>query len=410
MLALKVSPDAARGYLEATSFLATASKRDSGFMRLALAATLLFSFAVASQAWSQSQPQIALQPVFGDAKFDRPLALKQAPGDDARFYVIEQPGRVLVLDGLTDDSPDVVLDIRRQVEDGPNEAGLLGIAFDPRFAENSRLFLSYTRRGDEGLESVVTSVSMAADGRSIDPASERLILSVAQPFGNHNGGDIAFGPDNYLYIGFGDGGAGGDPLNNGQNLSTLLGAILRIDVHSATPYAIPRSNPFRQQRDTRNEIFAYGLRNPWRFSFDLETGDLWAGDVGQNRVEEIDLVVAGGNYGWNIREGSNTFRGRSRTAIGLTDPVAQYGRNLGCSVTGGYVYRGTEIADLNGVYLFSDFCSGRIWGLLPPEEDRRPVVELLQADIQAASFGEANNGALFILDLGGTIYQVVAAP
>jgi glucose/arabinose dehydrogenase len=377
-------------------------------MRLASAAILLFSFVAASQAWAQ--PQIALQPVFGESTFDRPLALKQAPGDDTRFYVIEQPGRVLVLDGLSDDTPDVVLDIRRQVEDGPNEAGLLGMAFDPRFAETSRVFLSYTRRGNQGLESVVTSANMAVDGRSIDPASERIILSVAQPFGNHNGGDIAFGPDDYLYIGFGDGGAGGDPLNNGQNLSTLLGAILRIDVHSGTPYAIPRSNPFRQQRDARNEIFAYGLRNPWRFSFDRETGDLWAGDVGQNRVEEIDLVVAGGNYGWNIREGSNAFRGRSRAAIGLTDPVAQYGRNLGCSVTGGYVYRGTDIADLNGVYLFSDFCSGRIWGLLPPEEDRRPVVELLKANIQAASFGEANDGSLFILDLGGTIYQIVAAP
>ena len=334
-------------------------------MRLATAAIFLFTFGTASQAWAQSK--IALQPVFGESTFDRPLALKQAPGDDGRFYVVEQPGRVLVLDGLADDAPDVVLDIRHQVEDGPNEAGLLGLAFDPRFAETSRVFLSYNRRGDDGLESVVASASMASDGRSIDPASEQIILSVAQPFGNHNGGDIAFGPDGYLYVGFGDGGAGGDSLNNGQNLSTLLGAILRIDVHSGAPYAIPRSNPFRQQRDARNEIFAYGLRNPWRFSFDRETGDLWVGDVGQNRVEEIDLVVAGGNYGSNIREGSNAFRGGSRTAIGLTDPVAQYGRNLGCSVTGGYVYRGTEVADLNGVYLF-------------------------------------------ILDLSGTIYQIVAAP
>jgi glucose/arabinose dehydrogenase len=377
-------------------------------MRLAIPALLIFSLAAASSV--SAQPQIALQSVFGDTKFERPLALKQAPGDEARFYLIEQPGRVLVLDGLEDDTPDVVLDIRDQVEDGPNEAGLLGLAFDSKYTETSRVFLSYTRRGDGGLESVVTSATMAADGRSIDPASEQIILSVRQPFGNHNGGDIAFGPDGYLYIGLGDGGAGGDPLNNGQNLATLLGAILRIDVHGAAPYAIPRSNPFRQRRDARNEIFAYGLRNPWRFSFDRETGALWAGDVGQNRVEEIDLVVAGGNYGWNIREGSNAFRGRNRSAVGLTDPVAQYGRNLGCSVTGGYVYRGTDIVDLNGVYLFSDFCSGRIWGLLPPDEDRRPVVQLLKADIQAASFGEANNGALFILDLGGTIYQIVGAP
>jgi glucose/arabinose dehydrogenase len=377
-------------------------------MRLASNAIFLFIFATASQAWAQ--PKIALLPVFGESTFDRPLTLKQAPGKDGQFYVVEQSGRVLVLEGLADDTPDVVLDIRRQVEDGPNEAGLLSLAFDPKFAETSRVFLSYTRRGGDGLESVITSASMASDGRSIDPVSEQIILSVAQPFSNHNGGDIAFGPDGYLYVGFGDGGAGGDPLNNGQNLGTLLGAILRIDVHSSAPYAIPQSNPFRQQRDARNEIFAYGLRNPWRFSFDRKTGDLWVGDVGQNRVEEIDLVVAGGNYGWNIREGSKGFRGKSRTATGMIDPVAQYGRNLGCSVTGGYVYRGNEIPDLNGVYLFSDFCSGRIWGLLPSKEGRRPVLELLAADIQASSFGETNDGSLFILDLGGTIYQIVAAP
>jgi glucose/arabinose dehydrogenase len=283
------------------------------------------------------------------------------------------------------------------------------MAFDPRFAENSRVFLSYTRLGNQGFESVITSFSMAADARSIDPASELIILSVAQPHDNHNGGDIAFGPDGYLYIGFGDGGSRGDPHNNGQNLSTLLGAILRIDVRSRPPYTIPPSNPFWQQRDARNEIFAYGLRNPWRFSFDRETGELWAGDVGQSRLEEIDLIVAGGNYGWNIREGSNAFRPRGRTAIGLTNPVTQYGRNRGCSVTGGYVYRGADIVDLNGVYLFSDFCSGRVWGLLPPEEGRRPVVELLHVDIQAASFGEANDGTLYILDLGGRIYQIVSA-
>lgn len=357
-----------------------------------------------------AQPQIALLPVFGSHAFERPLALKQAPGDDGRYYVVEQPGRVLILDGISDETPDVVLDIRGQVEDGPNEAGLLGLAFDPQFADNSRVFLSYTRRGSQRLESVITSVVMAPDGRSFDPGTEQVILSVAQPFGNHNGGDIAFGPDGFLYIGLGDGGAGGDPLNHGQNLGTLLGTILRIDVHSRSPYAIPRSNPFRQQRDARDEIYAYGLRNPWRISFDRETGDLWVGDVGQNRVEEIDLITAGGNYGWNIREGSNSFRGQGRSAIGLIDPVAQYGRDLGCSVTGGYVYRGADIPDLQGVYLFSDFCSGRVWGILPKQDDRRPVVELLQTDLQAASFAEANNGALFILDLGGQIHQIVPAP
>ncbi len=355
-----------------------------------------------------AQPQLALEPVFGGTQFERPLALKQPPGESVRHFVIEQPGRVLLLDGLDDSAADVALDIRARVDDGPNEAGLLGIAFHPKFAHNNRVFLSYTRRGDRGFESVVAAFAMNPDGRSIDPDSEELVLAVPQPFGNHNGGDIAFGPDGYLYVGFGDGGAGGDPLNNGQNLSTLLGAILRISVDGAPPYAIPRDNPFRQQRAARSEIFAYGLRNPWRFSFDRQTGELWAGDVGQNKFEEIDIIVPGGNYGWNIREGSNAFRDQGRSASGLIDPVAQYGRDLGCSVTGGYVYRGDDMPDLQGIYLFADFCSGRLWGVATAPDGQRRVQELLKTEIQLASFGETNDGSLFVLDLGGTIYRIVA--
>ena len=373
-----------------------------------LKALSLFSLTVGVLAAgaAQAQPRLVLEPVFGGTRFDRPLVLKQVPGEATRYVVVEQAGRVLLLDGLDDTTTDVVLDIRSRVDDGPNEAGLLGLAFHPKFADNGRVFLSYTRRGDSRLESVTAAFTMNIEAATIDPNSEQLILSVPQPFGNHNGGDIAFGPDGYLYVGFGDGGAGGDPLDHGQNLTTLLGAILRIDVDAAPPYGIPRDNPFRQRRDARAEIFAYGLRNPWRFSFDRETGALWAADVGQNKVEEVNLIVAGGNYGWNIREGANAFRDQGRSAIGLTDPVAQYGRDLGCSVTGGYVYRGTEMPDLRGTYLFADFCSGRFWGVTTRADGQRIVQELLQADIQPASFGESNDGTLFVLDLDGTIYRI----
>ncbi|MEQ8247772.1 MAG: PQQ-dependent sugar dehydrogenase [Alphaproteobacteria bacterium] len=359
---------------------------------------------------AEAQTKLMLEPVFGGTRFDRPLALKQVPGETGRYVVIEQDGRVLLLEGLEDTAADVVLDIRSRVDDGPNEAGLLGLAFHPKFADNGRVFLSYTRRGDSRLESVVAAFTMNTETSAIDSNSEQLILSVPQPFGNHNGGDIAFGPDGYLYIGFGDGGAGGDPLDHGQNLTTLLGAILRIDVDGGSPYGIPRDNPFRQRRDARAEIYAYGLRNPWRFSFDRETGALWAADVGQNKVEEVNVIVAGGNYGWNIREGANAFRDRGRSAIGLIDPVAQYGRDLGCSVTGGYVYRGQEMPDLRGTYLFADYCSGRFWGVRTSADGQRVVQEVLRADIQPASFGEGSDGTLFVMDLDGTIYKIGTAP
>lgn len=355
-----------------------------------------------------AQPAIAVEQAFDGMRFDRPVALKQPPGVLDRVYVVEQPGRILAVP-LAGGEADVVLDIRNRVEDGPNEAGLLGLAFHPRFAENRTLFLSYTRQAAGDLESVIAAYRMGDDGR-IDSSSERIVLTQSQPFGNHNGGDIAFGPDGYLYIGFGDGGAGGDPLNSGQDLTTWLGAILRIDVDGGRPYAIPRDNPFRGQRNARDEIYAYGLRNPWRFSFDRMTGALWTGDVGQNQLEEIDIVVAGANYGWNIKEASRSFRARGRSAAGLVDPVAEYGRDLGCSVTGGYVYRGEEIADLNGVYLFGDFCSGRIWGVFTEPDNSRVVRQLLRTRAQIASFGETNDGSIFVLDLRGPIYRVVPAP
>ncbi len=373
-------------------------------MRVAFA--FLTAFSLLTSVVAQAQPALTFEPALGSERFERPVAMKQAPGGSG-VHVVEQPGRVVALE-LDGSQRRVVLDIEDRVGDGPNEAGLLGLAFHPRFADTQTLYLSYTRRASgRTLESVIAAYRMNDDG-AIDRDSEKVVLALRQPFGNHNGGDIAFGPDGYLYIGFGDGGAGGDPLNSGQDLGTLLGAILRIDVDSGDPYTIPRDNPFRTQRDARPEIYAYGLRNPWRFSFDRETGELWAGDVGQNRLEEIDLIRAGGNYGWNIREASRSFKDQGRNASGLIAPVAEYGRELGCSVTGGYVYRGSEIVDLQGTYLFGDYCSGRIWGVTRDAEGRSHVSQLLRTDARIASFAEIADGTIFVLDLTGPVYRIGA--
>ena len=361
-------------------------------------------FALAPPALAQDV-RVGLDRAFPRLDFRKPVLLLQAPGD-ARMFVVEQAGRVLAFD----DDPAVAraatfVDIRSQVEGGPNEAGLLGMAFHPDFAANRQAFLSYTRRGlGRQLTSVISRFTADAPGAALDPQSEEVVLTLDQPFANHNGGHIVFGPDGYLYIGFGDGGSGGDPQGNAQNVRTLLGALLRIDVDGGQPYAIPPDNPFAGGGG-RAEIYAWGLRNPWRFSFDRATGDLWLADVGQREIEEIDLIERGGNYGWNLREGTGVFR-RGVPAEGLIGPVAQYRHNLGCSITGGYVYDGAAIAGLRGAYVAGDFCSGRIWALFAAQEGR-PMVQILDSDISISSFGQAHDGRLFVLDLGGAIFELV---
>jgi glucose/arabinose dehydrogenase len=279
------------------------------------------------------------------------------------------------------------------------------MAFHPGFAANRQVFLSYTRRGTgRGLTSVISRFIADGSGAVLDSGSEQPILTLDQPFRNHNGGHIMFGPDGFLYIGFGDGGSRADPQGNGQNVNTLLGAILRIDVDGGRPYAIPPDNPFAGGGG-RPEIYAWGLRNPWRFTFDRATGDLWLGDVGQNDIEEIDLIVRGGNYGWNLREGTAIFR-RGGPTGGLIGPVGQYRHNLGCSITGGYVYDGGAVAGLGGAYVFGDFCSGRIWAQFAAEEGR-PIRQLVDTDLSITSFGQANDGRLFVLDLRGAVFQLV---
>jgi glucose/arabinose dehydrogenase len=351
---------------------------------------------------------IALERAFPNVSFNRPVALLQAPNDFDRWFVVEQGGRVLVFDNDPRVSQtSVFIDISDRVDDGPAEAGLLGMAFHPDFANNRQVFLSYTRTGDP-LVSSISRFTSPDGGKTLDAASETVILTLDQPFGNHNGGGIGFGPDGLLYIGFGDGGSGGDPQGNGQNTDTLLGTILRIAVDQTPPYTIPSDNPFAQGGG-RGEIYAWGLRNPWRWSFDRVTGELWVGDVGQNQWEEIDRVKRGGNYGWNIREGAHCFRAATCDTTGLIDPVAEYAHSQGCSVTGGYVYRGAAVPDLQGVYLYGDFCSGRIWGLPFGSAGTSPPRVLLDSDMAISSFGEGLDGEVYTLDhRGGALFRLVA--
>jgi glucose/arabinose dehydrogenase len=312
-------------------------------------------------------PQISLSRVA--AGFALPVHVTHAGDGSGRVFVVEQAGRIRILDnGVALPTP--FLDLAsvnppRLVAGG--EQGLLSVAFPPGFAAKRYFYVNYTRTPDGATVVARYRVSIG-DANAADPASEEVVLTIPQPFANHNGGQLAFGPDGYLSIGMGDGGSGGDPLNNGQSPGTLLGKILRIDVESgAVPYGIPPTNPFLGMAGYRGEIWALGLRNPWRFSFDRLTGDLYIGDVGQSAVEEIDVQPAGSpggqNYGWNVMEGAGCFNGAACNPAGLTLPVATYDHSLGCSVTGGVVYRGSAFPALQGIYFYGDFCSGRIWGL-----------------------------------------------
>jgi glucose/arabinose dehydrogenase len=284
------------------------------------------------------------------------------------------------------------------------ERGLLGLAFHPRYGSNGRLFVSYTRRDDGA--SVVSELAVSGDPNVASPSSERVLLVVPQPFANHNGGMMAFGPGGFLFVAMGDGGSGGDPGNRAQNRQELLGKILRIDVdRGVEPYAIPADNPFAAGGG-RPEIFALGFRNPWRFSFDRGTGRLYAGDVGQARFEEVDIVVRGGNYGWRILEGRRCFEPATNcNRTGLKAPLLTYAHTGGrCSVTGGYVYRGRAVRTLASTYLYGDFCTGEIFG----RRDGRSSV-LLDTTLRIASFGEDEAGEVYVVDIAGSVHRIVGA-
>lgn len=359
---------------------------------------------------SDSSPDVEITaPVFHAAAafpaltFSKPVAMVQAPGDDAAWFVVEQAGRVWrFANDPAVATRALVADLTAAVDDGPNEAGLLGMAFHPDFASNGEVFLSYTAPGSGGgaLTSRVSRFAWDEGTGTLDMASEEVLLAVSQPYGNHNGGHVVFGPDGYLYIGLGDGGSAGDPDGNGQNTGTLLGAILRIDVDGGAPYAIPADNPFAAGGG-RGELYAWGFRNPWRFSFDAQTGALWAGDVGQAEREEVDRVVAGGNHGWAVKEGTACYGQATCDGTGLTDPVTEYTHADGCSITGGYVYRGGAIAQLDGYYLYGDYCSGTLWAYNEDAGGGVAVGVSVSSGLAISSFAQDADGELYLLDHGG---------
>ena len=339
-----------------------------------------------------------------------PLAIAAPDDGSGRLFVVAQDGRIWVVDADGTVHPDPMVDLRDFLVSG-GEQGLLGLALHPGFPSDPRVYVDYTT----GTKDVVSTLSLDPnDPDKLDPASLNQILAVDDPFPNHNGGDLLFGPDGYLYAFFGDGGSGGDPLGSGQNRDALLGKVLRLDIdhpNGDVPYSAPAGNPFLGGGG-RDEIWLMGVRNPWRNSFDRATGDLWIGDVGQGAWEEVDVAragVGGLNLGWNVMEGNHCYPPDAQCSnAGLTPPVTEYGHDLGCTVVGGYVYRGTRYPALVGVYLFADYCSGRIFALDPRTDAFREPVEVGNAGSNVSSFGEDVAGELYITQLNGDVSRLVA--
>ncbi len=340
-----------------------------------------------------------------------PVSITHAGDGSGRLFIVLQDGRILIHDGAQV-LPTPFIDLSSKVSScagGCGERGLLGLAFHPDYAVNGRFFVHYTnRRG----HSLIARYQVSADPNIANPRSGRTILRVAQPFANHNGGQLQFGPDGYLYIGLGDGGSAGDPGNRAQNRRNLLGKLLRVDVNGATRYTIPPDNPFVGIRGVRREIWALGLRNPWRFSFDRLTGDLYIADVGQSNWEEVNFQPAGSlggeNYGWRLMEGNHCFDPAVNCDDGsLVPPIAEYDHTVGCSVTGGYVYRGGAVPDMSGAYLYGDFCTGVIWGARFDPVAGWTTTVLDDTAFLISTFGEDQNGELYVADYGaGRILRI----
>jgi len=366
-----------------------------------------------------AQPEVETEVAFENLRFERPLYLCH-PGDGTdRVVVAEQSGRVFIFDNDADVAQDQMhemIDLRDITiapgHNGQNEEGLLGVAFHPDFADNGQVFLHYSAARPK--RNVLSRFTVLDDGVTLDTDNEEVLFEIEQPFWNHNGGMIDFGPDGYLYLALGDGGAGGDPFGNGQKLSNLFSTIIRIDVDNTddergTAYAIPEDNPFLDNEEAKPEIYAYGLRNVWRFSFDRETGTLWAGDVGQGAWEEIDIIMPGRNYGWNIREGEHAYENNEPTDdIGpLVDPIVEHRRSEAISITGGYVYRGNAIPQIDGYYLYGDYGTGKLWMLNYDGRRIRAHHEIGRVQ-EPASFGEDRDGEVYICSFDGHIYKFVA--
>jgi glucose/arabinose dehydrogenase len=339
---------------------------------------------------------------------DKITHIANAGDNSGRLFVVEQRGRIIIIKGNAPQKTPF-LNIADRVS-CCGERGLLSVVFPYDYADKRYVYVDYTDRSGD---TVVSRFHLTADPDRADPRSEEIILTVKQPFSNHNGGQLAFGPDGFLYIGLGDGGSAGDPYNNGQNPGSLLGKILRIDTETGIrPYAIPPGNPFANRKGHRPEIWAMGLRNPWRFSFDRLAGDLFIADVGQNRYEEVDFQpkssAGGENYGWNIMEGNHCYKSKKCDSAGLVPPVAEYDHSRGCSITGGMVYRGKQFPALLGIYLYGDYCSGRIWGLRRSGSGWEHE-QLIDSKLAISTFGEDENGGLYVADYDkGSVLKIEA--
>jgi quinoprotein glucose dehydrogenase len=365
---------------------------------------------------------VVIERAFPSLRVTRPVVVTHAGDGSGRLFVCTQQGIISVFPNrqdVTEDQVQTFLDIDDRVvyKDNENEEGLLGMAFHPKYAENGEFFLYYTTT-DAPHTSVISRFRVSKDDPNrADPASEEEILRIPQPYWNHNGGTIVFGPDGFLYIGLGDGGAANDPHGHGQNLKTLLGSILRVDVDrkdTGLSYAIPKDNPFAGRQDARGEIWAYGLRNVWRMEFDPQTKALWAADVGQNLWEEIDLIVRGGNYGWNLREGTHPFApngGQPRKD--LIEPIWEYHHDIGKSITGGNVYRGQKVPQLAGKYLYADYVSGVVWALDYDQQAQKvkanykiqPAESLSLKNMPVITFGEDEQRETYFTDTFGMFYR-----
>lgn len=379
---------------------------------LIAAGSVTFANAQESPDFDPTAFTIGLAPVASG--FAQPVYVN-GPGDGTnRLFVVERTGRIRIIAG-GEVLPEPFLDIVSIVQSGGSEQGLLSVAFPPDFAESGVFYVYYTAQGEEGVgDNTIARYGLSeSDPNRADPDSAEVLLAVTDDRVNHNGGPLVFGPDGYLYAGLGDGGGGGDPEGNAQNPGTLLGSVLRIDADAgAAPYAIPPDNPFADGGAGAPEVWAWGLRNPWRLSFDRQSGDLFVGDVGQNAIEEVNWVPAGTpggtNFGWNVMEGTSCFRADDCDREGLTLPVAEFTHEFGCSVVGGYVYRGELEPALEGVYLFGDYCSGLVWGLGRDASGAWVLSDPVETGVRISSFGEDAQGEVYLVSLTGEVFRVTS--
>ena len=380
----------------------------TGLMILAIVAFI--PVCLHQKASAQTQINVGIQIAFPQLSFDQPVGIYNAADGGNRLFVVEQRGKILVFpNSATTSTGTVFLDITDRVLFS-GEQGLLGLTFHPNFTTNGYFYVDYVAANPT--RTVIARFTVnAATPNQAEKNSEYILLEISQPFANHKGGEIAFGPDDYLYIGVGDGGSEGDPMGNGQNRSTLLGKILRIDANTPSTgqnYRVPADNPFfRNTAGYKEEIYAFGFRNPWRFSFDLATGRLWAGDVGQDRLEEIDFVQKGRNYGWNIMEGTLPYAGSNQAGLEL--PVYEYDHTLGIAIIGGYVYHGKAIPALQNEYVYDDYGSGKIWALSLSATNATTNTLLVNSNLTVSSFGTDEKGELYVCAFDGKIYKLEAA-